>query len=309
MISVRELRVDYGDFCAVHDLNFEVAAGEVFGLIGPNGAGKTSTFRVLAGLLVPTYGDVSMAGFDLREKPRELAQVLGYMPDFPPVYEDMLVWEFLDLFAASYLIPKPQRRHAIDRRLEEVGLMEKRNVLVIELSRGMRQRLMLAKTLLPEPQVLLLDEPASGMDPHGRAQMKQVIRDFASQGGAVVISSHILSEMSEFCTSVGIMQRGRMVVCGSVNDIAERVLGRPILEIEIIAGDEANFHRVVAAHRKAGKATRRDDVWEVPFDGDDSEASALLGQLVMSGIQVFSFHRRRESLEDVFLQVGARALA
>ena len=308
MISVRELRVDYGDFCAVQDLDLEIAAGEVYGLIGPNGAGKTSTFKVLAGLLTPTYGDVSIAGIDLREKPRELAQVLGYMPDFPPVYDDLLVWEFLDLFAASYFIPKPRRNPEIDRRLVEVGLMEKRNSMVVELSRGMRQRLMLAKTLLPEPQVLLLDEPASGMDPHGRAQMKQVIRDFASSGGSVLISSHILSEMNEFCTSVGIMQRGRLVVSGRVDEIAQRVMGEAIIEVEVLAGEDA-FLQIVGRHRHVGTVQRKEKLFELPFSGDEYSAAELLSQLVVAGVKVSAFHRRRESLEDVFLQVGANELA
>ena len=151
MISVRDLRVDYGDTCAVFDLQLDIAPGEVYGLIGPNGAGKTSTMKVLAGLLLPTYGDIHIAGIDIRDQPRALGEVLGYMPDFPPVYEDLLVWEFLDLWASSYGIPKPRRQTEIDRRLNEVGLMDKRDRFVNELSRGMRQRLMLAKTLLPEP--------------------------------------------------------------------------------------------------------------------------------------------------------------
>ncbi len=308
MISVRELRVDYGDFCAVHDLDIEIGAGEVYGLIGPNGAGKTSTFKVLAGLLTPTYGDITIAGIDLREKPRELGQVLGFMPDFPPVYDDLLVWEFLDLFAASYFIPKPRRAPEIDRRLVEVGLMEKRNNMVVELSRGMRQRLMLAKTLLPEPQVLLLDEPASGMDPHGRAQMKQVIRDFASNGGSVLISSHILSEMNEFCTSVGIMQRGRMVVSGRVDEIAERVMGEAVLEVEVLAGEEV-FLDLVRRHRQVGTPQSQGRKFELPFSGDEQAAAELLTQLVQAGVLIAAFHRRRESLEDVFLQIGANEVS
>ncbi len=308
MISVRELRVDYGDFCAVHDLDLEIAAGEVYGLIGPNGAGKTSTFKVLAGLQMPTYGDVSIAGIDLREKPRELAQVLGFMPDFPPVYDDLLVWEFLDLFAASYFIPKPRRNPEIDRRLTEVGLMEKRNNMVVELSRGMRQRLMLAKTLLPEPQVLLLDEPASGMDPHGRAQMKQVIRDFAANGGSVLISSHILSEMNEFCTSIGIMQRGQLVISGRVDEIAQRVMGEAVLEVELLAGEET-FLQLVSRHRHVGTPQRKGRQFDLPFSGDENSAAELLSQLIHAGVRISAFHRRRESLEDVFLQIGANQVS
>lgn len=308
MISVQDLRVDYGDICAVSDLKLEIGPGEVFGLIGPNGAGKTSTMKVLAGLLLPTYGDIHIAGIDIREHPRSLGEVLGYMPDFPPVYEDLLVWEFLDLFAASYFIPKSRRQSEVDRRLFEVGLQEKRDRFVNELSRGMRQRLMLAKTLLPEPKVLLLDEPASGMDPHGRAQMKQVIRDFATAGGAVLISSHILSEMDEFCSSIGIMQRGKMVVSGGVAEIAANVMGKSLLVIELAAGEEL-FRRIVLEHRQTGKIEKRGELFEVPFDGDQNAAADLLTLLVQNGVRVSAFHRKRESLEDVFLQVGAKELS
>lgn len=308
MISVDELRVDYGNFCAVEELSFTVSEGEVFGLIGPNGAGKTSTMRALVGLLTPTYGAINIAGFDIREEPQAVGQVLGFMPDFPPVYEDLLVWEFLDLFAASYFIPKPRRKSEILHRLEQVGLTEKRNSLVGSLSRGMRQRLMLAKTLLPEPKVLLLDEPASGMDPHGRAQMKQVIRDFADDGGTVLVSSHILSEMDEFCTSIGIMERGQMVVSGKVDEIAAKVLDQAIVDIEVVSGSDALL-KVLARHGIDAEPDEAKQRFAIPFDGDDRAASDLLTELVNAGVRVSSFTRKRESLEDVFLQIGAKELS
>lgn len=308
MISVDELRIDYGNFCAVEELSFSVSEGEVFGLIGPNGAGKTSTMRALVGLLTPTYGAINIAGFDIREEPQAVGQVLGFMPDFPPVYEDLLVWEFLDLFAASYFIPKPRRQSEIVHRLDQVGLSEKTNSLVGSLSRGMRQRLMLAKTLLPEPKVLLLDEPASGMDPHGRAQMKQVIRDFAKDGGTVLVSSHILSEMDEFCTSIGIMQRGQMVVSGKVDEIAEKVLGQSILEIEIVSGAQP-LQDILLKRRLDFEPDESRRNFAVPFDGDDRSASILLTELVTAGVSVSSFTRKRESLEDVFLQIGAKEVS
>ncbi len=308
MISVDELRVDYGNFCAVEELSFSVAEGEVFGLIGPNGAGKTSTMRALVGLLTPTYGAINIAGFDIREEPQAVGQVLGFMPDFPPVYEDLLVWEFLDLFAASYFIPKQRRKSEIVHRLDQVGISEKTNSLVGSLSRGMRQRLMLAKTLLPEPKVLLLDEPASGMDPHGRAQMKQVIRDFADDGGTVLVSSHILSEMDEFCTSIGIMERGQMVVSGKVDEIAAKVLDQAILEIELVSESNALL-KVLARHGIDAASDDSKQRFAVQFDGDDRAASDLLTEVVNAGVRVSSFTRKRESLEDVFLQIGAKELS
>ena len=176
MIRIRDLRVDYDSTCAVDDLTLEVSPGEVCGLIGPNGAGKTSTMKALLGLIEPTYGEIEVMGVDMREHPEDVYRVMGFMPDFPPVYEDLFVWEFLDLFAASYGTPRASRRIEVDRHLEMVGLSEKRQSLVVELSRGMRQRLMLAKTLMPNPRVLLLDEPASGVDPQGRIELKNIMK-------------------------------------------------------------------------------------------------------------------------------------
>jgi ABC-2 type transport system ATP-binding protein len=308
MIRVRDLRVDYDNVCAVHDLTLEIGPGEVFGLIGPNGAGKTSTMRAMVGLLEPTYGDIELAGVDIRERPEDASQVLGFMPDFPPVYDDLLVWEFLDLWAASYWIPPSQRPEVIERHLDMVGLTEKRNAMVTELSRGMRQRLVLAKTLIPQPHVLLLDEPASGMDPHGRADLKNVMRTLASQGKTVLVSSHILSEMSEFCTSVGIMERGRMVVSGRVADVMAQVMGHGTLRVEVI-GSVDEFHRIVGQDSRIGPITQKDGALEFAFHGDVEAASDLLCRLVQSGVRVASFARKREGLEELFLKVGAKELS
>ena len=172
MISVRGLRVDFDNFCAVKNLSFEVGQGHVFGLIGANGAGKTTTMRSIIGLQEPTFGQIIVAGVDIREHPEEGNRKIGFMPDFPPIYEDLRVWEFLDLFAASYYVPKWERSELIERYLHLVDLYEKRNAFIPGLSRGMRQRVMLAKTLIPDPEVIVLDEPASGIDPHGRILLK-----------------------------------------------------------------------------------------------------------------------------------------
>src|SRR5262245_14247121 len=214
MIRIRDLRVDYDNVCAVRDLTLEVGPGEVCGLIGPNGAGKTTTMRAMLGLLEPTYGEIEVMGVDVREHPKDVCRMVGFMPDFPPVYEDLQVWEFLDLFAASYGLDRAHRPRAVAESLDMVGLTEKRTAMVVELSRGMRQRLMLAKTLIPDPQVLLLDEPASGVDPQGRIDLKNILRRVAAERKTVLISSHILAEMNEFCTAVAIMERGRVVVSG-----------------------------------------------------------------------------------------------
>jgi len=309
MIRVRELRVDYDDTCAVRDLSFEVAPGEVFGLIGPNGAGKTTTLRALLGLIEPTYGDIELAGIDIRDRPRDASRLAGFMPDFPPMYEDLQVWEFLDLFASSYFLPRDQRPRRIEQALEQVGLLEKYDALVPELSRGMRQRLMLAKTLLPEPQVVLLDEPASGMDPNGRSDLKKILRNLAAGGCTVLVSSHILSEMSEFCTSVGIMERGRMVVSGTVEAVAAQVLGHSgRVHVEVLGSPEL-LESLLRGRPLVGPCTWQGNRAEFRFNGDTEDRADLLADLLRAGVRVISFGRLKEDLEQIFLEVGAKELS
>jgi ABC-2 type transport system ATP-binding protein len=308
MIRVRGLRVDYDGVCAVHDLSLEVDPGEVCGLIGPNGAGKTTTMRAMVGLIEPTFGEVELAGVDMGERPRDAGRVVGFMPDFPPMYDDLRVWEFLDLFAASYFIPRPLRRETVDRHLELVGLTEKRDAMVATLSRGMRQRVMLAKTLIPDPAVILLDEPASGLDPVGRINLKNVLKALGAGGKTVLISSHILAEMSEFCTSVAIMEKGRMVVNGAIDKVKARVLGDVVLEVEVL-GPADEFLRIVSADPLAGPIERGETVFSIPYRGDAEKASELLAALVRGGVQIASFSRRKEGLEELFLKVGAKELS
>ncbi len=308
MIRIKELRVDYDNVCAVDDLSLEVEPGEVCGLIGPNGAGKTTTMRALLGLIEPTYGEIEVLGVDMRERPEDVYRIMGFMPDFPPVYEDLLVWEFLDLFAASYGIPRDRRASEVDRFLEMVGLTEKRKSLVVELSRGMRQRLMLAKTLIPDPRVLLLDEPASGVDPQGRIDLKNILRRLAEEKRTVLISSHILTEMDEFCTSVAIMERGKLVVSGRIDEVNQRVMGDSFISVEVL-GDPERFMSIVDASGLAGTVERKNHAYEFRFQGNQEAASDLLTSLVQGGVRVASFERRRDNLEELFLKVGSKELS
>lgn len=308
MIRVKDLRVDYDGVCAVRDLSLEVGPGDVCGLIGPNGAGKTSTMRAMLGLVEPTYGEVELAGVDMRERPRDASRWIGFMPDSPPLYEDLLCWEFLDLFAASYEIPRSERGGRVGELMELVGLTEKRYAPIVELSRGMRQRLMLAKTLLPDPRVLILDEPASGVDPQGRIDLKNVLREQSARGKAVLISSHILAEMSEFCNTMAIMERGRLVVAGPIDAIRREVMGGSTLAVEVLGGAEA-FARIVASDKRCGVVEERMGVSVFRFDGSAEDASVLLASLVGAGVKIASFHRHKEGLEELFLKIGARELA
>jgi ABC-2 type transport system ATP-binding protein len=309
MIRIRDLRVDYDNVCAVRDLSLEVGPGEVCGLIGPNGAGKTTTMRAMLGLLEPTYGEIEVMGVDVREHPKDVCRIVGFMPDFPPVYEDLQVWEFLDLFAASYGLPRSRRRAVEDDFLERVGLTEKREAMVGELSRGMRQRLMLAKTLIPDPQVLLLDEPSSGVDPQGRIDLKNILRRMADEKKTVLISSHILAEMNEFCTSVAIMERGRIVVSGRIEDVNRRVLGDSLLSVEVL-GEPELFLQIIADDGRAGwVGSKGMNTYEFRFQGDAEATSELLATLVHQGVRVCGFTRRRDNLEDLFLKVGSKELS
>jgi ABC-2 type transport system ATP-binding protein len=308
MIRIRDLRVDYDNVCAVDDLSLAVEPGEVCGLIGPNGAGKTTTMRALLGLIEPTYGEIEVMGVDMRERPEDVYRIMGFMPDFPPVYEDLLVWEFLDLFAASYGIPRVRRSIEVERFLEMVGLNEKRKSQVVELSRGMRQRLMLAKTLIPDPRVLLLDEPASGVDPQGRIDLKNILRRLAEENRTVLISSHILTEMDEFCTSVAIMERGKLVVAGRIDEVNQRVMGDTLISVEVL-GAADRFLSIVYASGKAGNVEQKNQAYEFRFQGDQEAASELLTSLVQAGVRVASFERRRDNLEELFLKVGSKELS
>jgi ABC-2 type transport system ATP-binding protein len=310
MIEVRDLRVDYGDFCALRDCSFRVGPGEVVGLIGPNGSGKTTTFRAILGLLDPTFGEITVDGVNVRDFPETSHRVIGYMPDFVPLYEELTVREFLDLFAASYYIPKADRPKVIDEHLELVDLTEKRNELVGGLSRGMRQRMMLAKTLLPDPKILLLDEPASGVDPYGRIMLKQVLQQVAARGKAVMVSSHILSEMEDFCTGVLIMEKGRLVVGGRIDEVADQVMGTATWSVgPLNPTDQPRLKAWLENDRRCQPVSLQGDAVVFGFAGDEAEAAGLLVKLVGTGIPITQFGRRRGSLEEVFLKVNAREVS
>ncbi len=308
MISIQDLRVDYDNLCAVKDFSLSIATGEVCGLIGPNGAGKTTTMRTMLGLIEPTYGTIEIMGIDVHEEREEVSKLVGFMPDFPPVYDDLFAWEFLDLFAASYRIPRSERSEVVEHHLDLVGLSEKRKSPVGELSRGMRQRLMLAKTLIPDPQVLLLDEPASGVDPQGRIDLKNILKRLASEGKTILISSHILAEMNEFCTSVAIMEQGELVVSGRIEEVNARIMGDSVLSVEVLGAVEV-FERIIADDPRAGPVQRVGNAMEFRYRGDADAASELLARLVGSGVRVASFARRKDNLEELFLKVGARELS
>lgn len=300
-VQTHDMRVDYGDFTAVHGLTMQISPGEVFGLVGPNGSGKTSSFNVMATLMEPTYGDVSLCGIDISLKPGKARELLGYMPDLAPVPSDLLVWEFLDLFGASHGLSKRVRGERIDRALHQVNLHEKRNAYCKDLSRGMKQRLCLAKTLLHQPKVLLLDEPASGMDPISRVALRETLQGLAADGATVLVSSHILSELASMCTSVGIMTRGRLIASGKVDEVT-RQFGDGQRSISIgLAGEWTEAEALLRARTDVSDLEPREGMLHFRFQGDDHSQAKLLADLVTAGCPVKSLSEKPMDLETILL--------
>jgi ABC-2 type transport system ATP-binding protein len=296
----------YPGTLAVAGLDLDVAQGEIFGLVGPNGAGKTTTLRILATLLSATAGEAEIAGINVRRNPDAARRVLGYMPDVFGVYDDMKVWEYLDFFARCYGIPADRRRRMIGDLLDLVDLGDKRDAYVQGLSRGMQQRLCLAHTLVHDPKVLLLDEPASGLDPRARVELRELLRELRVLGKTIVISSHILPELEELCTSVAIVDHGQVLAQGRVADIEKRLRYGAVLKVRVLGeidAVEAARDHFASDPRVASATILGDGEVELGFRGDDDESAALLAGAIAAGIRIASFARAASDLEELFLQV------
>lgn len=304
-IDIRYLRVDYGDFVAVDDLTLSVPRGEVFGLVGPNGAGKTSTFRVLTTLMEPTYGEVMLDGVDAFEDMESARRIIGYMPDLAPVPTDLKVWEFLDFHAAAYGLGKrAERRDRVDECLAEVALTEQRNSWCKELSRGQTQRVVLAKTLLHRPRVLILDEPASGLDPLARRDLRHTLRKLAQTGATVFVSSHILSELAEMCSSLCVMNRGRLLASGTVDEVRRQLGSTERVVTATLLARHAEAGEWLAAQPAVHDLRFADSQIVFGFKGDDEAQADLLDGLVRLGIRVRAFEEKRSSFEDILVEVA-----
>lgn len=301
-IETRGLTRRFGKLTAVEGLNLSVPEGAIFGLIGPNGAGKTTTLRMLAGLLEPTNGDILIMGQPVGKDWGELRRRIGWMPDFFGVYDDLLVWEYLDFFGRCYDLPADKRSQVIGELLELVDLSEKRNAPVHTLSRGMKQRLCLAHALVHDPQVLLLDEPASGLDPRARVEMRELLRELGAMGRTIVLSSHILSELAELCDSVGIIEKGRLVASGPLDAISQEIRSAHTLRIKILSsGEEAQA--ILADQPGVGKIFPVNGFLDVDFQGDEEAAADLLAALLAKGVRIASFSEISTGLEEVFLRL------
>lgn len=308
MIETRDIRVDYSEVTAVSDLTFSVGIGEIFGLIGPNGAGKTSLIKVLATLSEPTYGTANIAGFDVSEQRTKARHRIGYMPDLAPVFKDLKCWEFLDLFAASYGVPHSDRRSRIAEALELVDLTAKRNALAGTLSRGMTQRLVLAKTLLHDPDVLLLDEPASGLDPMARIDLRNLLKVLAERGKTILISSHILNDLDKYCTSIGIMEKGRLVTAGKIDDLVDQLNTQRVFTVETLSqGNEAAD--ALGASDHADVISQDRDRCDFQTSLDEKGTADLLAMLVTSGVRVTAFYEQQRGIEELMIRSGAREVS
>ncbi len=306
-ITTRHLTRCFGNVDAVEDLNLKIPAGSLFGLIGPNGAGKTTTLRMLAGLLEPTSGEIRVNELAIRKYWREIQWQIGFMPDFFGVYDDLLVWEYLDFFARCYKLSPSRRQQVIDELLALVDLTEKRNAFVQTLSRGMRQRLCLAHALVHDPQILLLDEPASGLDPRARVEMRELLRELRNMGKTIVLSSHILTELAELCDTIAIIERGHLVISGPLSEIQSRVDQHRRLRIHVLS-DWMQAEAIISAHpgvRQVYPLETDDHVeqFEIEFSGDLPAAAGLLEDLVKGKVRVASFSEVTTDLEEAFLRL------
>jgi ABC-2 type transport system ATP-binding protein len=308
IIEVENLTKRYGPRAAVDRISFSIEPGAIFGFIGPNGAGKTTTIRILTTLLQPTSGRVLVEGHSALDDPLAVRRIIGYMPDFFGVYTDMTVWEYLDFFGSCYHIPAAERATLVDDLLALVELNHRRDDFVDDLSRGMKQRLCLARALVHDPKVLVLDEPASGLDPRARVEFRDLLVELRRMGKTIFLSSHILADIAEICTEIGIIEAGRMVTHGNLQAIRRHLRAHHSLRVrvlgEAVEAAKAALARLAGVHEVRVEPAQEGD-WDilVEFTGDKAAISALLKRLVSIDVPVLSFTEESDSLEDVFMKL------
>ena len=304
MIETNDLTKKYGELFALERLTIKLEQGDVYGFIGPNGSGKTTTMRILATLLNPSWGEASVCGYSIYTGSKEIRRAIGYMPDFFGVYDDMKVTEYLEFFAAAYRIQSPNRRKKVDEVLELVDLTYKRDALVTSLSRGMTQRLGLARVLLHEPQVLLLDEPASGLDPRARIEMRKLIKRLRTMNKTIMLSSHILPELADICNKIGIIERGKLIFNGTVDEAKKAVRQGYVFLVSVGDRNEEAAKRL-ESYTEVGKvellpgaaairATLRDDY---------ADGSFIPERLIAEQFKLKSFQEEEIDIEDVFMGI------
>lgn len=302
MLCVKNLVKKFGKFTAVDNLSLEIGEGQIFGFVGANGAGKTTTIKIIAGLLPQTSGEVAIDGVDISAYPRQVKRMIGYMPDFFGVYDDLKVDEYMDFYSGIYGIPYRERKAAADQLLELVNLTDKRECYVDALSRGMKQRLCLARSLIHNPRLLILDEPASGLDPRARVEMKGILRELKSMGKTVLISSHILPELAEICTAVGIIDHGRMLAQGTVDEIMRKLERSGRIKIKVIDRVE-DAVKIIQEQPFVGDVSVIENTIDADFKGGEKALTDILKHLVTADIPVISFTEESGSLESIFMSL------
>jgi ABC-2 type transport system ATP-binding protein len=302
LIELRRLHRFFGETRAVDDISFEVFAGEVFGYIGPNGAGKTTSMRILATLDEPTYGDAFVDGFSVVDDPDRVRRRLGFMPDYFGTYENVNVEEYLDFFARAYGLHGNERSQSIDYVMEFTGLDVLADKPVNGLSKGMKQRLCLGRTMIHDPAVLILDEPAAGLDPRARIELREMIVKLAKLGKAVLISSHILTELAEVCDKIGIIETGRLLAVGTVDEISAR--SETVSRVEVRTfGDSRSLVEWLEMRNDVSDIIVDGSLVTLNHEGGPQEQAVLLKEIIEAGIEILEYASKTKSLEDVFLHV------
>jgi ABC-2 type transport system ATP-binding protein len=304
MIEIMELTKRYGKFTALDSLSLQIEKGTVFGFVGQNGAGKSTTFSILATLLAPTSGTAYINGYNVQKDTKMVRRQIGYMPDFFGVYDQLKADEYLHFYGASYGIPLDERQKLIPQLLDLVNLTHKRDSYVDLLSRGMKQRLCLARSLIHDPEVLILDEPASGLDPRARVEMREILKELKSMGKTILISSHILPELAEMCDTLGIIDGGKLVAEGSVSDIQAKLQGEKMIIVKMMEGLE----QAIAFFEDdpyVSKLIRREEenLLQFIYRGSSEEQTLLLKKAILHQLPIISFSEVETNLEDVFMEI------
>ncbi|MBG9565303.1 MULTISPECIES: ABC transporter ATP-binding protein [Brevibacillus] len=302
MIQIRNLCKSYGKMQALKNLTMDIEKGTVFGFVGPNGAGKSTTMSILATLLAPTSGKAYVGGYEVTSHPKEVRKLIGYMPDFFGVYDNLTAEEYLDFYGANYDIPAAQRKQIIPQLLDLVNLSHKRDAYVDSLSRGMKQRLGLARSLVHNPEVLILDEPASGLDPRARIELREILKELRDMGKTIIISSHILPELAEMCDVIGVIEEGTLVAFGRVDEIYAKMQEQRVLRIRLTGQFEEAMTRL--REMPVITSVTREGSWVVAsFAGNDEQQVELLRELAVAGYPVAAFNETVGDLEDIFLEI------
>jgi len=302
MIEISGLKKHFGNFQALKGIDLHIKKGTVFGFVGPNGAGKSTTMSILATLLLPSEGTAKVDGMDVTEFPHEVRKKIGYMPDFFGVYDQLKTDEYLHFYGGSYGIPRKEREELIPQLLELVNLSDKRDAYVDSLSRGMKQRLCLARCLVHDPELLILDEPASGLDPRARIEMREILKELKSMGKTIIISSHILPELAEMVDEIGVIEHGEMIAVGNIGQIQQQLMAKRQLSIKLTSGHE-QLKGFLNDQPHVQGVFIDGNTLEVQFSSGDEDQAALLKTIIMSGYEVISFQEAQTDLEDIFLAI------